>query len=426
MSELDISVAGKQRFECIRCGRCCRRWHVALSDAEVKHLRGLGWHKASRDAPRGPVTIIKDHPYVAHRANGDCIFLDAGTVECELHRHDGVAAKPLGCRVYPLNIAPTYWGEVSVTARMDCPAVQRNVGPPLASCRNDVREYVRLMRIEGGFDQEELDGLSPEAIRIIVRALLSEAEAATTVSAARTAMSLFLMVERIRQLGTAFINDTATLEEVLGPLLSRIREAVDRPVTRCAGPFSRAAFRQWLAAYLRRDEEMIMRGFGARIARTWTLCQLLAGRGSLRALGSEHPDVALQETGMFMGLQEDERKASPPGEDVDFSVWECYWRFLISRLQALQFFGVSYYNNPFFTGLRALVLTFPLVLAAARCHAAERGSRELTAADIQYAVGAIDHSFGRSRFLQMLVWRQVELYFSGSRYALLLKTLGWG
>ena len=97
---------------------------------------------------------------------------------------------------------------------------------------------------------------------------------------------------------------------------------------------------------------------------------------------------------------------------------------LLTRLETLQFFGAAYYDQPFFTGLRALSMAYPLVFAAARYHAAADGSDRIRAEDVDYGVGAIDHCLGRSPLLQVRAWRSVEEYFAGPRFGRLLRALG--
>ena len=105
-----LSIASNQRFRCIQCGRCCRRWHVAVSARDRARLEKLNW-PASAEAPEKTFTQIKGHTYLAHTPAGECVFLDTETNLCRIHRHFGESAKPLGCRIYPFNIASTFAGE---------------------------------------------------------------------------------------------------------------------------------------------------------------------------------------------------------------------------------------------------------------------------------------------------------------------------
>ena len=415
-----LIIAGNQRFACQRCGQCCRRWHVALTERDLTTLNTLDWKNES-DVPAEPVIRIHGHPYLAHRPNGECVFLEPGSELCRLHQRFGVTAKPVGCRVYPLNIASTCIGGVSVAARFDCPATQQNVGSLLAQNRREIEEYVSLLGIGGGVPESE--GLSPEAVESLARALREELILPAGVPPGKRNLALWAAAQHLEKLGVSFLNDAETLRQVLP---SVVRGALKRTVKVPPGGLSavsRAMFREWLASYLRRDEEMIRERTGARLRRTAALVMIFAGRSSFGKLGAEHPTVSLQQARLFRGAALRQGVAATP-DAAGAEVWECYWRMVAARLEALQFCGVCYYGQSFFVGLRALILTYPLTLAAARCHAAARGASELSPDDVRYATGAIDHSWGRSRLLQMSVWRHIEAFFGGPRYARLLHALG--
>jgi len=417
-----IVISSNQCFACQRCGQCCRRWHVALTERDLATLRKLDW-RSEPDIPADPVISIHGHPYLAHRPNGDCVFLEPGSELCRLQRRFGVTAKPVGCRVYPLNIASTCVGGVSVAARFDCPATQRNVGPPLAHNRREIEEYVNLLGVSGGSSESEV--LNPAAVESLARALREEIVLPAGVPPGRRSLGLWTAAQRLEKLGLGFLNDAETLRQVLPSVLQGALKRAGKAPSGSLSVFSRAMFREWLASYLRRDEEMIRERALARLRRTATLFLIFAGRSSFGDLGTEHPAVPLRQVHLFPrgALRQDVANAL---EDSGTEVWECYWRMVAGRLETLQFCGVCYYGQSFFVGLRALILTYPLVLAAARCHAAARQAGAIAAEDVRYATGAIDHSWGRSRLLQMSIWRHSEEFFYGPRYARLLSALGEG
>ena len=424
MSSQQIHIAANQRFECICCGRCCRRWHVALSSSEIESLRSLDWRDEEGFVPAEPVTLINGHPYIAHRADGNCLYLDSGADLCRIHRRFGEKAKPRGCRVYPLNVASTYWGEVSVTARMDCPAVQQNRGGLLSAKDREIGECVRLLNTRGGFSEDQTDGLNRPAVEFLATSLRTRLVERSDLSPACKALTFALMLGRFQELGVAFLNDMPTMQEVMPSFVEKsIQMGMDRewPVL---GTFWRAVFRSWLAGYLRRDEEMVGRARALRLGRSWALARIFCGGGSFRALGAEHPAVSIRRSLLFPGLRCPQPQPPEAGAEAS-DAWECYWRFVASRLSSLQFFGASYYGWGFHTGLRALSQTYPHVLAAARCQAIDRGVDNIEAVDVQYAVGAVDHGFGRSRLMQPARMRTVEQLFHRYRYGRLLAALGW-
>ncbi len=428
MSQPKIAIVAGQRFGCIRCGACCRRWHVALMPGEAARLRALRWPAGGWTPPGDPVTSIGGHAFVAHTAEGNCIFLDPSSNLCRIHGVFGERAKPLGCRVYPLNIASTWWGEVSVTARMDCPAVQRNHGRPLRERSREIAGYVRELGIRNGFSERETGGVSPQSIRFLADSIRERIVGAGPEAGgpARRSLAFLLAVRRFEALGVNFLNDYPTLREVTASFFERTFQWVTESVHGPIGPFWRAVFRVWLAQYLRRDEEVLGRGFGARFRRMTGMAAIAMGRGSFGVLGAEHPGAPLRKVPLFPGgANLPGPPPSGPGTAESAAVWECYYRFLDSRLSALQFFGATYYGASFFGGLRALAQTYPFVLAAARASAADRGASRVGAEDVQYAVGAIDHGFGRSKLLERGVFRRFEALFSGVRFGRLLAAMNW-
>ncbi len=412
MPNRKLHIVRNQRYGCILCGRCCRRFHVAIGQADIGRLRGLDWGDDG-DAPADFVNRIGGHSYFSRRAGGECVFLDEGTGGCRIHSRFGYRAKALSCRGYPLNIASTYWGEVSVLARMDCPAVARNQGRPLTESRDEIEGLVNALGPPGGFSNEELQGLSRDTIAAICRLLTEVIEQLRERPPHDLSHALFLTVRRLQALAPAFLNDTPTLNEIVPALRKKVSAEAGERGSNSVGIFPRALFREWLAACCRQDEELVSPSLRIRLRRSLTLCSVLFGGGRLRALGSEHPDGSLRHARIFGG-----------GRATSAAHWDCYRRFLLTRLEALQFFGASYYHQPFFDGLRALVLTYPLVLAAARCRAAARkAGDELEEGDVWYAVGAIDHTHGRSPLLQAGMWRIVERFFWDRRFPMLLASM---
>jgi Fe-S-cluster containining protein len=397
---------------------------VALKESEIAALRGLDWSgETAFDSPE-PVTLINGHPFIAHRDNGDCIYLNPETSLCRIHSRFGESAKPLGCRVYPFNLASTYPGEASATLRLDCPAVQQNHGQAIAAHRRQLEDYAAEMNLGGGLDSDDTSHLCRASLELIlghIRSFIRRDDLSSPVKSLALARS----VTRLEQLGESFLNDTETLEQVMPSFLERsLSQSLERH-WHPQGGFSRLVFRQWLGTYLRRDEEMVGRPLSARLRRTLDLVKIALNRGNLASIGSEHSALPLVTTPLFPNCET--RKCAPlPTETESPEIWEPYWRCVESRLECLQFFGISYYGAPFFMGFRALASSYALVLAAARCHAWERepGS-PIQRVDVEYAIGTIDHGFGRSRLLQTSAMRSLEVYFFRKRYGKLLASLGW-
>ena len=408
---LKLIVSKNQRYTCQLCGQCCRRFRVRITPEEIARLESLDWG----DEPH-PVDfheVIGGHHYFRRRPDGSCVFLDERGV-CSIHVRFGLEVKALTCRGYPMNIVSVAPGELSVLARMDCPAVLSGQGTPLTQQQRDIMRLVSEMRFGLGPDERERAGLSHEAIGHLCREL-HRVVRDTQLRLSRRVLWLFLLTGQLERLGASFINDVPTLESVWLNLLrkSAVRAQEARSET-TLGAWERLLFRNWLALYCRRDEELTERGVGARLSHFGRLFRFIAGSGSWRELSGEHPAVSASGIGLLT------RRLADVGTDED---WRPYVDFLVNRLDTRQFFGSAYYGLDFYGGLRALLLTYPLTVAVATAYARSAGRDALVRDDIFRAVLCVDHAHGRSPSLTTFVARYSERFFAPPRLLPLLQSL---
>src|SRR4051794_18782344 len=121
---MKLTVVQGENFSCHSCTNCCRDWHVELLSGEAEQISGLAW---GADDPLHGANVLMRHggkTFLAHRANGACVFLNEANGRCRIHEQFGAEKKPLGCRLFPFQITPTFGSEASVTARFDCPTVR--------------------------------------------------------------------------------------------------------------------------------------------------------------------------------------------------------------------------------------------------------------------------------------------------------------
>jgi Fe-S-cluster containining protein len=137
-----LRIDPEQRFSCSQCGRCCHRFDVIVSEAEIEHYRrrnAVTWFREgvaaddAEGAARDPFEAIPDLPglwRIRKRADGACGFLSADN-RCRIHEQLGAARKPLTCRLFPFSFhaAPD---AVVVTASFACPTIVANQGAPIA------------------------------------------------------------------------------------------------------------------------------------------------------------------------------------------------------------------------------------------------------------------------------------------------------
>lgn len=407
-----IYISRLQHYSCMMCGWCCRRFRVLLTEPEVERIKRLDWGDES-GVPQDFCEMVNGSPYFRRDARG-CLFLDDNGV-CLMHRKFGFAKKALTCRGYPFNIVSTFPGEVSVLARMDCPAVLRGHGAALTEQASDIRQLVSELRFGSGFTAAQLCGMSRkgvEALRDECMKIVRDVHL-TMAECARLLMSLALRCER---LGGVFLSDMETMAKVYPSLVEGLRAELPKaPLYSGFGGLGRLYFRQHLTSYCRRDEELRRTGLPQRLHQAWSIARVMAGGGNLKTLGEEHPDCGMRRARIF-------RRES--GSSLR-EVWEVYRRFLLVRLETWQFFGAAYYDLDFFGGLRALFLTYPIVLALSRVHCHSRGGLGLEAEDVMYGVCAMDHVHGRSAALAFRTARVREAYLS-ARFSQLVHALGEG
>jgi len=135
-----LRIDPQQRFACSQCGRCCHRFDVVVSAAEIdvyKRRNAVAWFREADGAEGGdrePFEPIPGMPAlrrIRKRADGACGFLSADN-RCRIHEELGAAKKPLTCRLFPYAFHTAADGVV-VTASFGCPTIVANEGPLIAS-----------------------------------------------------------------------------------------------------------------------------------------------------------------------------------------------------------------------------------------------------------------------------------------------------
>ena len=404
-----IYISALQNYSCMMCGLCCRRFRVLLTSEERARFAAKDW----REYPEIPDDFADrlDGWLYFKRGPRGCVFIGEKG-ECIMHARYGFDFKAFTCRGYPFNIVSTFPGEVSVLARMDCPAVLANHGKPIRQQRTDIEKLISEMKFGSGFTALQLAGLerkSVENIRDFAMKIVADQESCVPL---RMRM-LMLFARRMEQLGSTFLNDNETMKEVYPTLLKTLRtEAAELPRWRISAPL-RTLFRQRLVAYSRRDEEIMRITPMQRMRQAWNIARLVFGGGNLRSLSSEHPDVPLRKAALLSCVP----------LKFEEGAFDAFLRFLNVRLECFQFFGVAYYGTDIFAGLRALCLTFSIVLAFAKIHASSRGAESIAPEDMNYGVFAMDHCHGRLPFLRFSVARIRENRLADS-FSQLLYSLG--
>jgi lysine-N-methylase len=392
---MKLRVLHSERFSCHSCGLCCRAgWNVELLPKEIVSVPALAWPEG--DPLHGVQALgrFAGKTVLAHKPSGACVFLDEASNRCRIHEQFGEAAKPLGCRLFPFHIMPTFRNEVSVSARYDCPSVRQNKGATHEEQRAAIEGYARELNLpHEGFDEATRSYLVKEQIEAITEfaaVLLRSFER----DEQRT-LFLFLLAEWLPSLKVGVL-DRAALGHAF-PMLKEKVEALTAGPIRRPGWLDRLAFRTLLAFALRRDED-ILKGEANRFRRALGMSAVVLGFGSLRGLGTIHRAGRWRRAGLF-------RRAIPP---ADPDAMAMHWRMVRSKLGSMQFMGPANGGRDFLAGLHSLALLYPFVLAVAKFTAGNRGATEISEDDIDYAVMAIEHSYGKLPILNQKLARFLE------------------
>ena len=393
-----LTVAN-QNFRCTDCGRCCRDWYVALLPDDKRRLSKLQWRQEDQ-VPENFIATVNKKEYIAHRSDGTCIYFDRDAGNCMIHARHGEIIKPLGCRVYPFNIVAALDNEHSVMARYDCPAVRADEGQPLSQSKRQIERYIEDLGMSDGFDRYDREGLDADAIRKIVSGVYKLVIDSPMLDCPAAVTAANIAAYRLEQLGADFLNDVNPNRFLESFLQRAVADSVEMLPPKHVNNVERWRFMVLFTAYMRRDESLIGQGLRGRARRAGAIMRIILKTGNLHELGEEHPDMALHSRELF----------EMPIVNLEEVDWSLYRDMIKVRLQTYQFFGNANFNAGIYFGMQLLLLTFPLVIAAARWHAAARHRTrlELLPVDVDYAVGAIDHAFGRAQVLNMGIYRMLS------------------
>jgi lysine-N-methylase len=138
-----IRVAGNERWDCQACGVCCRGPVIRLSHADLKKIEDQHWDRDPEFS--GQQVLIRESNSesgyrLARQADGACVFL-TGDGRCRIHEKFGSAAKPLPCRLFPLQLIPRGKDTV-LTLRRACPTAAADEGRPLGDHLPEIKRLL--------------------------------------------------------------------------------------------------------------------------------------------------------------------------------------------------------------------------------------------------------------------------------------------
>jgi lysine-N-methylase len=302
-----ITLPMAERWDCHQCGVCCRGSIVPLDEEDLRKLQEQKWEEHS-DYRGVAVTAAGDRrgrKQLAKRVDGSCVFLmDDGL--CRIHKEFGFDAKPLVCRMFPLQLVPRDKQAV-LTIRRACPSAAADKGREVTEYLPEVRAYAKEGRliehavaappIKPGEEAEwKRSGVLLETLRRVtcderyppIRRLVHGLELCRLVETARTG-----------GMPTRKLSDlVSVLEEHIAAEAAPHFAQRQRP---SAG--GRLLFRRiGLEAVRLHPRAYLMPRWWTRFQLVWWALKMVAGRGTLPRVHPQFPSATFQQLEQPLGL----------------------------------------------------------------------------------------------------------------------------
>jgi lysine-N-methylase len=380
-----------QNWDCHGCGTCCHEYHVFVTEDERKRILSQGWQQET-DLADVPLFVGHGPPWARRyrlnqRSTGACIFLsEAG--RCRIHERFGGQAKPLPCQLYPFVLIPAgdHW---RVGLRFSCPSSAENKGRPLDEHQKDLVRYA-----------SELEHQAPGGRSAVPAPKLQRGQRIDWDDLLRFVRAFVVLLQdpndpferRMRKLlALVTLCRHARFEQVQGrrleEFLALVAASVDGDVP--AEPASvpppswvgRVLFRQALAVYGRKDRGPFRGAVRSRGALLAAACRFVIGKGPVPLVHAWMPATTFEQAETPLGA------LPKPAEKV-------LERYYATKISSLQFCGPVFYDYPFWEGLQALCLTFPVILWLTRAQSHLPKEEAVTR-----AIGMVDYNFGYNPIL---------------------------
>jgi lysine-N-methylase len=297
-----------ERWSCHQCGICCRGSLVPLSAEDVARLESQKWHQ--REEYRNQPVMVRQrlagHEHrLAQRQDGSCVFLMPDGL-CRIHKEFGFDAKPLICRMFPLQIVPRD-NVAYVTIRRACPSAAADRGEPVTEQLEFARRLARERHLAD--EAPTPPPIKPGEVRQwrVARRLLATFERLLTDSRYPPVRRLVHALTVCRLLDQARTRslDERQLGDLFDVLEENVADEVGSLFTERRPPRAAAAilFRQSAAEFVR-----LYPGLNARPGwrERWRLAvgawKMVRGRGKLPTLHPRFPDARFDDLEQPLGV----------------------------------------------------------------------------------------------------------------------------
>lgn len=385
-----------QNWDCHATGTCCKEYQVTLSDEERRRIEEQGWDASADLDGRSPF-VRRGPPWkrryqLNRRPDGSCVFLSEQG-RCRIHERFGYEAKPLPCRLFPFVLIPVgdHW---RVSVRFACPSAAASKGRPLAEHDDALKQFAaELAQREGLGTSPDGSLVPPPRLQSGQRVGWSDLLRFVSALQALLRNPNDRMERRLRKcLALARECRRARFDKVTGgrlnEFLNLIGTSLEAEVPRDPAALPPASwvghvlFRQALALFLRKDQGpnrgLAARGRAALLA---AALQFARGTGPVPRLHAWLPETTFERI---------EAATGPLSGEAE-QVLERYYAI---KVGSLQFCGPAYFGLPFWDGLEALLVTYPVILWTARAF------HDLPRAEaVTRALCIVDDHFGFNRVL---------------------------
>jgi lysine-N-methylase len=374
-----------ERWDCHQCGICCRGSTVPLDAADLALLEEQGWQQRP-EFRSVKITVPLDDgrrgQQLNKRADGSCVFLQADGL-CLIHKELGFDAKPLICRMFPLQLVP-HEKQAVLTLRRACPSAAADKG-------REVSEYLREVRTNATERKlVEEPGWAPaikqgdavndwKRARIVLEALrrLTGDERYPPVRRLVHGLMLCQLLEQAKF--EAF--DNAKLIELVNVLESLVIEEAAPQFAERKRPSGAAKtlFRQTALEVVRLHPSCYVEAsWGTRLRMIGWALTMVRGKGTLPQVHPGFPRPT------FAELEEPLGNLSP-------EIYEALGRYFTTTTASYQYALAQRVGWSLLESYRQLALLYPLALWLLRWATA---GRTATADDLYNIIAAIDRSQG--------------------------------
>ncbi len=344
-----------ERWDCHQCGVCCRGSVVPLSAEDVDRLKDQKWHERPEFAST-PVMIRESwlgHDYrLAQRDDGSCVFLLPDGL-CQIHKELGFDAKPLVCRMFPLQVVPR--DKVAyLTLRRACPSAAADLGRPVEEQLRFARELVRERHLA---DQApHCPPIKPGEVRgwSVAHKLLESLQRLLTdvrYPPVRRLVHALILARLVEQAKASRLSD---------PQLNKLFSVLEANVSGEAGELfaqrhqpgsaARVLFRQTAAEFVRLHPGLVTRpSWGERwrlAVGAWTIVR---GRGKLPRLHPAFPEATFEALEQPLGV-------------LDAAVYQPLTRMIEASATSWSYALANRHAWSIVESLRMLALLYPIGL----------------------------------------------------------------